>query len=322
MMSATPPRSRAPFGIDPAALGIACCVISALGYTGSNICLRQLAGDEVSYIMTICVKELVAVAVVGPWLIGEWLRGKRLFPGLPTLGLLVVVGLAVQLVGNVGQQFAFGTVGLAVTVPIVLCLMLTTAPLLGRVVLKERVSHRTVGALALLIASILALSIGAGQDAETTAQPARWLAAWAVLAASAAGVTYATLTVTIRSTVTRGVPQMVVVFVTTGVGALSLGLLSLREAGLDPWRTLPAHHLTWMLASGALNLIAFVAITKGLQLTSVVNVNLLNASQVAMAAVAGVVLFGEPNTFWLRVGVAMTIAGMILIDRRLPAAEA
>ena len=70
-----------------------------------------------------------------------------------------------------------------------------------------------------------------------------------------------------------------------------------------------------MLAAGTLNLIGFLGITKGLELTTVVRANLLNASQVAMAAVAGTLLFGEPFTRWLFAGVCLTIVGVVLIDR-------
>ncbi len=319
-MASTPDRAFGPLRLDPAVAGTVCCIVSAVGYTGANICLRRLAGDGVDRVMTICVKELVAVAVVGPWLLGRWMVGDRFLPSAATLALLTAVGLAVQLVGNLGQQYAFGVVGLAVAVPVVYCVMLTTAALLGRFVLAEPIALRTGAALGLLLAAIVLLATGATRP-DVPAAPWRQAAA-AVALACAAGLTYATLTVTVRRAVTRGVSQMVVVFVTTGVGAASLGLLSLRQGGLEAWRALPGEHLAWMLLAGVLNLIAFVAITKGLQLTTVVNVNLLNASQVAMAAVAGIVLFREHVTAWLLIGVTLTVLGMLLIDRRLPTAEA
>lgn len=272
--------------------------------------------------MTICVKELVAVGVVGPWLLWRWMAGDRVIPSGAMLAILVAVGLAVQLVGNLGQQYAFGVVGLAVAVPVVYCLMLTTAALLGRLVLGERIALRTATALVILLVSIVLLAVGATQPDVPQAGAPGWLAATAVGLACMAGLTYALLTVTIRGAVTCGVSQMMVVFVTTGVGAGSLGLLSLGGGGLEAWRALPGEHLVWMLTAGVLNLIAFVAITKGLQLTTVVNVNLLNASQVAMAAMVGIVLFNERVTVWLVIGVATTVLGMLLIDRRLPTAEA
>ena len=46
-----------------------------------------------------------------------------------------------------------------------------------------------------------------------------------------------------------------------------------------------------MLAAGVFNLIAFVAVTRALQIATLVYVNALNASQVAMAGLAGVIFF-------------------------------
>jgi multidrug transporter EmrE-like cation transporter len=43
---------------------------------------------------------------------------------------------------------------------------------------------------------------------------------------------------------------------------------------------------------------------------------LINASQVAMAAVAGVILFAEPVTASLVIGIALTIAGLMILATR------
>jgi drug/metabolite transporter (DMT)-like permease len=56
-----------------------------------------------------------------------------------------------------------------------------------------------------------------------------------------------------------------------------------------------------------------VAITQGLARTTVIHANVLNASQVAMAALAGIFLFAEPLTPWLTLGVVLTICGIILV---------
>ena len=50
-----------------------------------------------------------------------------------------------------------------------------------------------------------------------------------------------------------------------------------------------------MLAAGVCNTVAFIALTKSLQLTSIVYVNSLNATQATMAAIAGVFIFGEDS---------------------------
>jgi drug/metabolite transporter (DMT)-like permease len=70
-----------------------------------------------------------------------------------------------------------------------------------------------------------------------------------------------------------------------------------------------------MVFCGTLNLLAYLAIIKGLELTSVVRANVLSASQVAMAAVAGLLFFREAASPVLVAGVAMTIAGMVMIGR-------
>jgi drug/metabolite transporter (DMT)-like permease len=70
-----------------------------------------------------------------------------------------------------------------------------------------------------------------------------------------------------------------------------------------------------MLAAGVCNTVAFVALTKSLQLTSVVYVNALNATQATLAAVAGVVIFHEALSPWLALGVGLTIAGLLVLAK-------
>jgi drug/metabolite transporter (DMT)-like permease len=76
------------------------------------------------------------------------------------------------------------------------------------------------------------------------------------------------------------------------------------------------HDLDIMLRAGICNALAFLALTKALQLTSVVYFNALNATQATMAAIAGVLLFGEPLSPALATGIALTIAGLLLVRSR------
>jgi drug/metabolite transporter (DMT)-like permease len=82
---------------------------------------------------------------------------------------------------------------------------------------------------------------------------------------------------------------------------------------VDALLTTPEEQWAWMLAAGLLNLIAFMAITGGLALTSVVRANVLNASQVAMGALAGVWFFNESFNAWLGLGIVSTIVGVTMI---------
>jgi drug/metabolite transporter (DMT)-like permease len=71
--------------------------------------------------------------------------------------------------------------------------------------------------------------------------------------------------------------------------------------------------LALMACAGICNTIAFIALTKSLQLTSVVYVNALNATQATMAALAGVLIFREALSPWLALGVGLTIAGLMVL---------
>ena len=66
-----------------------------------------------------------------------------------------------------------------------------------------------------------------------------------------------------------------------------------------------------MLAGGVCNLIAFFALVRGLQLTTVLHVNMINAGQVATAAVAGMLFFDERFNYWLVAGVCLMIVGIL-----------
>jgi len=99
------------------------------------------------------------------------------------------------------------------------------------------------------------------------------------------------------------------------MAVVSLGPLSVYRLGIAQLASTPTEQFGWMLAAGGFNLVAFLAISKGLQLTTVVHANVLNASQVAMAVVAGWIFFKESMNLWLILGVALTILGIILIDR-------
>ena len=307
----SPRASTGLLGLSPALTGTVCCVVSALAYTGSNICARRLAELHCDEMWVIFNKELVTVLVVGFWMLYR-------MPSLPSprvLALLVAVGLTVQLGANLGVQWTLGVIGLAITVPTIFGTMLTSSAVLERVFLGERVSRRSIFAIGLLIGSLVLLGIAAGAVGKSIALANPLRVALGVATAGIAGVIYSVLTITVRHTVTGPTPKSVVVWVTTLMGVLTLGPLSVWRLGIEHLLQTPRDQALWMLAAGILNLIAFLAITKALECTTAVHANMLNASQVAMAAVAGMALFNEPLTPWLAIGVGLTIVGIVLFDR-------
>ena len=325
-----PPLALRPARFSPVAVGTICCAVAAMSYTASNICLRQLAQLKADYGWVTCNKELVTVLCLGPWLAVEWLRGRKVVHSWRAVGAIVLVGLAVQLFGNQLSQWAMGVVGLAVNIPVILGASLVGSAVLGRLVLGERVTPRSAVALGLLLIAGIVLGVGAEQAAEKTSADAAASAAhaanaprptptrplticMAVLAGVSAGTVYALLSITIRRTVTGATRGTLLMFLVTLMGVVSLGPLSWqRLGGAALWAT-PREQILWMAAAGLANFVGFVAITQGLARTTVIHANVLNASQVAMAALAGIFLFAEPLTPWLTLGVVLTICGIILV---------
>lgn len=306
-------RTRPP---GPVALGTACCVFSAFGYAAANMCLRKLAALGADEMWTTAMKEVVTVSVVGPWLALQAARGRPVLPPARWAAVLVLAGLVTQLCGNVALQWSFGVVGLAIAVPACFALLLAGGALLGRMLLGEGVSAQSVGAIGVLVAAIALLSFGAVREGALipgTAPP--WKMALGVAAACGAGAAFAQLSLAIRTTASRGVPVPAVVLIVTGMGVVCLGPLSLARLGPATLLATTAEQLGYMLGAGAFNLLAFLAITKGLQLTTIVRANVLNAGQVALGAVAGVLVFGESWNPWVVCGVVLTIAGLMLVGQ-------
>ena len=302
-------------GLSPVAGGTVCCAVSALCYTASNICMRELS-KTVAPSWVGFNKELVTVVVIGPWLAYLAFRGRPVFPSRRALVSLIVIGFGVQLLGNLGLQWALGVVGLAVAITAVFGVMLTASAVMGRVLLKERVSPRSVTALGILLVGLVFLGIGSravGEAISPDATPT--YIALGVGASCLAGAIYAVLMVTIRRAVTGTTRPTSIIFIITFIGVISLGPVSVCLEGIPALLATPVEQFRWMGAAGMFNLIGFLAITKGLELTTVVHANVLNASQVAMAAVAGIFWFSEHSSPWLILGVAATIAGIVLIDR-------
>jgi len=306
-----------PLGLDPVVAGTLCCVVSALGYSGANICMRQLAekSDLLWSMWIVCNKELVTVAAAGPWLLWRAWRRLPILPSPRVVAMLAAVGLTAQLAGNLPFQWALAQVGLAVTVPSVFGVMLTATAVLGWMLLGERVTRRSALAIGLLLCSLVLLGMAAGAIGKSTSVSDPVVIALAVGAGCMAGGVYALLMIAVRHAGKTDTPVSTVVFTITSMGVLSMGLLSLKFLEIERMASTPLDQLAWMYAAGTLNLIAFLAITKGLQLTTVVHANVLNASQVAIAAVAGWFIFGERITAWLIGGVALTIVGVVMIDR-------
>lgn len=297
-------------------LGLVLCGLSAGFYSVSSIIMRHAAALQIEPTIAVSVREAVTVALVGPWLLFQLMRGRPV--GLPAraLGILVAVSAAAQIVGNQSHQWALGVVGLSIVVPVSFAAVLITGPLLGRFFLGEPVAARSWAAVAMVISAIVVLSSGA-RSAEplpiVASDGLSGIVIVAVLGSALAGMTYATLTVVVRKNVAGDAPVATVMLLVTGMGVITVGPISWARVGFEGWQALPAEAWLWLLTAGAMNFIGFVSLTLGLRGTPVVHANILGAAQVAIAAIAGLLIFREPLTITLVIGVSLTICGILLI---------
>jgi DME family drug/metabolite transporter len=102
-------------------------------------------------------------------------------------------------------------------------------------------------------------------------------------------------------------------FLISATGLVTLGGASLARLGVDGLLATPSRSFAYMVLAGTFNAIGFFALGKSLRLISVVHANVLNASQAAIAVVAGILLFDEPSSWSLALGVALTLAGLVVV---------
>jgi drug/metabolite transporter (DMT)-like permease len=320
--------------VDPHLFGTFCGLFSALIYTCANSFLRAVHHCDPVWVSAIrAVPTVVIMAPVLLWL--AW-RGWRVVPAPKFAGLIVLGGLSGQLGGNICFQSALHIIGVALAVPLTMGGMIVAAALFGRLFLAEPLTPRVLLALAILLAAIGVLAIGAGDAGQAMAvaghsvagsrdgvagyevagyEASLWRLAGGVAAACGAGVFYSILNAILRYCVTRGAPLPSALFIVSTVGAASLGTLAWLRIGPAGILATTAVDFAIMLAAGICNTVAFLALTKSLQLNSIVYVNALNATQATLAALAGVVIFGERLSSWLVAGIALTVVGLMALAR-------
>jgi drug/metabolite transporter (DMT)-like permease len=194
-----------------------------------------------------------------------------------------------------------------------------TGALLGRTWLGESVTWISAIAMGMLIGAIGILSYGAeGAAAALPPPPAGYSPTmWVfsgVMFAAVAGVFYGVLGVVIRQTTRVAVPLPATLAIVSSMGVLGVGIPAVVRMGGSIF---DATAIEWglMVLAGVLNAIAFFAIGGSLRRIPVVQVNLLNASQAAMCAIGGVMIYREPLSASLVCGTALTVLGLALMSK-------
>ena len=293
-------------------------LLSAVFYTATNMTLRQLAEaqDLDRAIWVTCNKAIPAALVA--WAIIAW-RGWQGLPALPERRLvlpLIATGLFMQTGGNVLFQIALSMGGLAISVPLCFATLIATGAILGKLLLGEPITRQSTLAMSMLTLSILLLSM----DAQTTEIGGGWAASGMLLAAIPAaclsGVSYGACGVVIRRMLKRKLPVSATLVLMSSSGVVSLGLICFVRQGTAVLTSTSTDEYALMALAGTFNAAAFFSVAVAMKYITVVRANMFNATQVAMCAIAGVLLFDEPWTGWLVGGVLLTTLGVALIGGR------
>jgi len=289
-----------------------------------------------------CVQASVATVVFGVYLTWRWLRGRSLWPTVPVVLILMALGALTQL-GGTSYQWSIGVIGLAISNPLVMGVMLGAAALMGLVLLGEPVTRRAIVAMSVMTLAIVVLGAGADEankamqdddtavaeaitvsddttvtEIATAATSAEGGGAWVllgILAACFAGFAFASLTVGMRKTATEDTAPVAIVFFINLMGILFLGPWAMMRLGVDGMMATAPRDLLLMFGFGASNLLAFLLIAMALELTSVVRVNVLNnALATLLTVLAGLAIFAEPATVQVVAGITLMVIGIVLIS--------
>ncbi|MBP62755.1 MAG: hypothetical protein CMJ62_14640 [Planctomycetaceae bacterium] len=300
-------------------MGLLAGVLSASCYTGANIGLRWVATTcdpaTVSFVKAIPIALASSVMVLA-----NAARGGRVWPSLPWLVRLVAAASFMQLAGNLAFQWSLGQIGLALTVPLCMGTLLIGSAVLGRVWLIEPIARRSLLSILLLIASIIVLSSIANQSAASVQQleidqVSFGLLAGGVGTACLSGLAYALGNVVIRKAFAEQMPVATALSIMSVTGVVLLGGLSLRH-GTGTLAAIGMENLGAVAVAGVFNAVAFYSLARALQLLSVIQANLICASQVAMSVACGMIFFGEPAGTLQFCGIGLTIVGLVTMRRQ------
>ncbi|QDV22719.1 DMT family transporter [Aureliella helgolandensis] len=295
-------------------LGLACGVCAAVLYTAANICLRQVV--HVDPVWVSAIKAIPTFLMVAPLVFLRYWRGQVLWSTRSDILWLIVTGFCAQIFGNVAFQWSLSILGLAISVPMILGAMLVGGALIGRVVLGEPVRPRTLLAVVLLIVAAVILTRGAQSSVSNQPDVQVWQIVLAVCGNMAAGIAYAFLGTMMRRSMQAGMPMISTLFVLSVVGTGLLGTWALFTVGVPGMLATAGVDFAIMFAGGAFNALAFLLLAKALQQLPVLYVQLLNATQAGMAAIAGWLIFGEQLSPMVQLGLALTAAGLIIAGTR------
>ncbi|MBX3441472.1 MAG: DMT family transporter [Planctomyces sp.] len=296
--------------------GVAFGLSSALAYTLTNVLLREVAsrGDLGWTAWVTCLKALPSAIVAWGIILWQAGRGRRMLPDGRSLVALTAAGLLMQLGGNLIFQNALSLGGLALSVPLCFSTLILAGALGGRFLLGEVIPRRTLAAMALLILSVFVLQQGA-DAASQVMRPDRtgWTVIYAVVGACLSGICFGLGGVAIRHSVAGTGTVVGAIAPIAAAGVVFPVMIAVYRLGWEGLAAISLHDQLSMLGAGTFNAIGFFAVGAAMARLPLTRVNLINSSQAALCALAGIIWFGEPATVWIGLGTILTVASLAIL---------
>ena len=111
-------------------------------------------------------------------------------------------------------------------------------------------------------------------------------------------------------------PVAATLFLFSAAGFLVLCPLSLSMLPLQTIAATTTRDWVTIAIAGTFNAIGFFAITHAMRHLTISRANVINASQNALCAVGAVMIFDERLSAFGFLGIGLTIAGLLTLDRR------
>jgi DME family drug/metabolite transporter len=270
-------------------------------------------------------------------------RGLNSFAAFHFVWPVAVAAFFNQLGGNFAFQMSLRMIGLAISVPICFASIICSGAVAGRIFLGDQVTVRNALSMAMMVTSIVFLSAAATSRTTTPEKPGAAAiqaeppnsspaavnsseaksnpttsnsSAFGVLLSVISGLCYGVSGVFIRRAVRSQMPVAATLFLFSAAGFLLLCPASLLMLPVSAIAKTTSQEWLVIAIAGIFNAIGFFAITHAMRSLTISRANVINASQNAMCAVGAMFIFNEALSPVGFIGIGLTIAGLMVLDRR------
>jgi drug/metabolite transporter (DMT)-like permease len=283
-------------------------------------------GAERSWILF--VKEMVCVASATLVILWLAVRGKYFIPKFQWIFYIFVGGTTCELFGAQLNLISLELAGIIVCVPIIQSATLIFAAFCGYCFLQEKLNRQTLTAILILLTGIVCLvvspkffgnlpQIPAGNLTQAAQKAPLALilgGIWAVLGGIAYGVHIFYLRVSARS---FQIPVTFMMLEVTGIGAVIFFEEFLRSHGYQISAfndNIPAKYWIVGLLTGVSNTVAFYFQINGLRYLFAARAQVIAIGQIVIGTIFGVFFFNESTNFMIWLGMALIVAGIIVVS--------